>query len=120
MSEVGSRWSEVGQRLEALGLKLKLHFEQSDRKEEIPDTLQRLKASVTEAFESAGNAVKDDAVKADVRETGRLLLDAMSASLAQASENLRDKSAATPPSTATATTPEATEPPAESKPITSE
>lgn len=94
MSDVGSRWSEVGQKIEALGLKLKLHFEQTNRKEEVPDALQRLKTSVTEAFEAAGNAVKDDAVRADVRETGRLLLDAMSASLAKASENLRDKSGA--------------------------
>ena len=86
MSDVGGRWAEVGQRLEAL--------------------------------ESAGNAVKDDAVKSDVRETGRLLLDAMSASLAKASENLRDKSAAPAPSTAAA--PETPETPAESKPITSE
>jgi hypothetical protein len=36
--------------------------------------------------------VKDDAVKADVRETGRLFLDAVSASLAKASETLKDKS----------------------------
>jgi hypothetical protein len=96
MTDVGSRWSEVGERLEALGLKLKLHFEQTDRKEEAPDTFQKLRTSVTEAFDAAGNAVKDDAVKADVRETGRLFLDALSASLAKASENLKDKPTSTP------------------------
>jgi hypothetical protein len=91
MTDLGRRWSEVGERLEALALKLKLHFEQTDRKEEAPDALHKLRTSVTEAFEAAGNAVKDDAVKADVRETGRLFLDAVSASLARASENLKDK-----------------------------
>jgi hypothetical protein len=105
MTDVGSRWSEVGERLEALALKLKLHFEQTDRATEAPDTLQRLRTSVAEAFEAAGNAVRDDAVKADVRETGRLFLDALSASLAKASDSLRDKPASAP------------QPPDEPKPI---
>ena len=74
--------------------------------------MQRLKVSVTEAFEAAGKAVKDDAVKADVRETGRLLLDAMSASLAKASDNLRGPSGAAEPGE--------TKPPADPKPSTSE
>lgn len=90
MTDVSSRWYEVGERLEALGLKLKQHFQQTGREDETADTLQRLRSSVNEAFESAGNAVKDDAVKSDVRETGRLLLDALSASLAKASEKLKD------------------------------
>jgi len=90
MTDVSNRWYEVGERLEALGLKLKLHFQQTGREDETADTLQRLKASVNEAFESAGNAVRDDAVKSDVRETGRLFLDALSASLAKASEKLKD------------------------------
>ena len=93
MTDVGSRWYEVGERLEALGLKLKLHFQQTGREDETADTLQRLRTSVNEAFESAGNAVKDDAVKSDVRETGRLFLDALSASLAAASEKLKDDKA---------------------------
>ena len=72
MTEQSNQWSEVGERLEALALKLKLHFEQTGRREEIPDAVERLRSSVSEAFEAAGNAVRDDAVKADVREAGRL------------------------------------------------
>lgn len=96
MTDVGSRWSEVGERLEALALKLKLHFEQTGRTEEGTEPLQKIKDSVTDAFESAGNAVRDDAVKADVRETGRLFLDALSASLAKAADSLREKTDTTP------------------------
>jgi hypothetical protein len=92
MTDVGSRWSEVGERIEALALKLKLHFEQTGREEDAAhEPLQKIKDSVTDAFEAAGNAVRDDAVKADVRETGRLFLDALSASLAKAAEGLREK-----------------------------
>jgi hypothetical protein len=91
MSDVGSRWSEVGERIEALALKLKLHFQQAGRDEEATDPLGKVKDSVNDAFEAAGNAVRDDAVKADVRETGRLFLDALSASLAKAADSLREK-----------------------------
>ncbi len=102
MSDVGSRWSEVGERIESLALKLKLHFEQTGRAEESTEPLQKLRESVTDAFDAAGNAVRDDAVKADVRETGRLFLDALSASLAKAADHLRDResgdaAAPTPP-----------------------
>jgi hypothetical protein len=118
MTDVGSRWSEVGERLEALALKLKLHFEQTGGTQEAPDALQKLRTSVTEAFEAAGNAVKDDAVKADVRETGRLFLDAVSASLAKASENIKDKSENLKGKTDTA--PSAPTDSIESKPTSSE
>jgi hypothetical protein len=91
MSDVGSRWSEVGERIEALALKLKLHFEQTGRAEESAEPLRKLRESVNDAFDAAGNAVRDDAVKADVRETGRLFLDALSASIAKAADQLRDR-----------------------------
>lgn len=91
MTDVGRRWSEVGERIESLALKLKLHFEQTGRTGEATEPLQKIRDSVTDAFEAAGNAVRDDAVKADVRETGRLFLDALSASLAKAAESLREK-----------------------------
>jgi hypothetical protein len=90
MSEQSSRWSEIGERLEALALKLKLHFEQTDRRDEMPDAIQKLRASVSEAFEAAGNAVRDDAVKADVREAGRLFVDAVSATFSKVSGDLKD------------------------------
>src|SRR5690606_13763586 len=91
MSDLSSRWSEVGERIEALALKLKLHLAQTGRPEEAADPLQKLRDSVTDAFDAAGNAVRDEAVKADVRETGRLFLEALSASLAKAAENLRER-----------------------------
>lgn len=112
MSEQASRWSEVGERLEALALKLKLHFEQTDRQEEMPDTIQKLRNSVTEAFEAAGNAVRDDAVRADVREAGRLFVDAVSVTFAKVSEDLKERAESLKDRTKSAD--EATEPP---KPI---
>jgi hypothetical protein len=92
MAETGQRWSEVGQRLEALAATLKTHFERSGSSAEGADALQRLRAGVEEAVESAGRAVKDDAVRSDVRQAGRAFLDAVSASLDHASTSLKETS----------------------------
>ena len=91
MSEQSSRWSEVGERLEALAHKLKMHFKQTGRPEEGPDAIQKLRNSISDAFEAAGNAVRDDAVRADVREAGRLVAEAMSVTFAKASDELKDR-----------------------------
>ena len=89
MTRPSTHWSEVGEKLEELGAKLKSHFEQTGDAGEMNDALQKLKRGFSEAVESAGNAVRDDRVKADVKEAGRLFVDALSASLAKVSENLR-------------------------------
>jgi hypothetical protein len=91
MSEQSSRWSEVGERLEALALKLKMHFTQTGRVEEGPDAIQKLRNSISEAFEAAGNVVRDDAVRADVREAGRLVAEAVSVTFAKVSDELKDR-----------------------------
>jgi chaperonin cofactor prefoldin len=91
MSEQSNRWSDVGERLEALALKLKLHYEQTGRSEEGPAAVDKLRNSVREAFEATGNAVRDDAVRADVREAGRLFVEAVSATFAKVSEDLKER-----------------------------
>jgi len=82
-------WSELGERLEALALKLKMHLEQSGTSE-VPKTLSTLRVAVSDAFEAAGNAVRDEAVRADIKEAGRLLADAVSTTLARTTGQVRE------------------------------
>jgi DUF1365 family protein len=82
-------WSEISQRLEALGLKLKLHFEQT-RDEEVADAVGRLRRDIEDAFEAAGNAVKDEAVRTDAREVGLLFADAVAATLEKFGSEIRN------------------------------
>jgi hypothetical protein len=84
-----TQWGELSERLEALALKLKLHFEQT-RDGEVPEAVGRLRQGVEDAFEAAGNAVKDEAVRADVREVGRLFADAVTTTMEKVSEDVRD------------------------------
>jgi hypothetical protein len=83
-------WAQLPERLNALALKLKLHFEQS-REGEVGEAISKLRRDVQDAFEAAGNAVHDEAVRADVRDVGRLLADAVAAALNKVSEDLRDR-----------------------------
>jgi hypothetical protein len=92
MTTVRIAWEELGARLEALGLKLKLHYEQS-RDGEVTETIDRLRAGVQDAFDAAGHAMKDEAVRADVREAGRLLAEALATTMEKVGEDLRDAAA---------------------------
>lgn len=82
-------WSEVGQRLESLGLKLKLHFEQT-KDDTGGEALRKLRQDIRNAFEATGNAMHDDAVRTDVREVGLLFADAIAHTLQQAGVQLHD------------------------------
>jgi len=83
-------WASLSERLEALVLKLKLHLEQTGATEGMPQALGELRERMEDAFTAAGNAVKDEAVRADVREVGRLIADAVSTSLSKVSDDVRD------------------------------
>jgi len=88
MKEFKQTWSEVADRLEALGLKLKLHGEQTGATE-MPEALNRLGHSLQEAFEAAGNAFKDEAVREDAREIGRLIAGAVTTTVGKMGDDMR-------------------------------
>ena len=90
-------WKEVAKRAEALGLKLKLHLEQeadeSDDSASPGDTkavLDNLGDRLQDAFDSVGNASKDPAVRADVKEIGTLFKDALSETFSTVSSEVGD------------------------------
>lgn len=82
------RWAELGARLDALGLKLKLHYEQAGG-DGVPRALDDLRDSVREAFTAAGNAIEDDAVRADVQEVGVMIAEAVADGLSTVGADLR-------------------------------
>jgi Flp pilus assembly pilin Flp len=69
-------WTEVSDRLDALTAKLRAHLDPPGANE-LPGALHNLRQAVKDAFDAAGAAVHDDAVRADVREVGQLLGDAL-------------------------------------------
>lgn len=68
--------AEIGSRLEALALALTLHYEQADGAG-APRALDELRDRVEDAFTADGNAIDDEAVRANVREVGVMVADAL-------------------------------------------
>ena len=96
MTNAQQAWKDLGDRLEALGLKLQLHLaEEGDATAAAGDSVRaglvRVGKALEEVFEAIGDAADDDAVRADAKDAGRLLLDAVDATLTEAGEVLRNK-----------------------------
>ena len=91
MSDQAARWQEIANRAEALGLKLKLHMEQAGDDSGGEAALDRFRAATDYAFTAAGNALRDDAVRADVREIGQLMIEAITAAVGHASGEVREQ-----------------------------
>ena len=83
------RWTEIGSRLEALALKLKLHYEQAGG-DGAPRTLDGLRDSIRDAFTATENAVNDEAVRADVREAAVLVAGAVADTLTTVGDDMRE------------------------------
>jgi hypothetical protein len=93
-------WKAVGDEIEGLALKLKLHFEQatSESAQEMKTAAEAVIDSVGTAFDGLHAAVKDPAVKQDIKDAAMDLRDAVANALAQLSARLdaaADKTAAT-------------------------
>jgi len=82
MSDITDAWEDVGGKLEALGLKLKLHAEQELSRENtaFKDGVDAITSSVKQAFDAVGDAFDDEAVRDDARAAADSLKEAIEAS----------------------------------------
>jgi ElaB/YqjD/DUF883 family membrane-anchored ribosome-binding protein len=96
MEQAQESWKALGSRVEALGLKLKLHFEQGEGEAgeaatTLKENLEKVGDALEHVFEGLGAAASDDAIKEDAKEAGRLLLEAVNTTFTEASDELRDR-----------------------------
>lgn len=81
-------WEAVADRLEALGLKLKLHFEQAAPEgrtaERVGAAMGELGAAIETAFSAIGAAVEDPAVRDDAGKLAAALGNALADTFAEA------------------------------------
>ena len=90
VTNIATSWDEVGSKLNGLGLKLKLHIEQSSADDhDVTDALHALASSVEAAFDGLLKAAKDPAIKEDVRDVGSALSQAISKTLSEVGNDLR-------------------------------
>ena len=79
MTDTRDAWAAVGDRLSALGLKLKLHAEEELSDDDVTEKsgFERIEAVVSETFDALEDAYEDEAVREDVREAGRAFIEAL-------------------------------------------
>jgi hypothetical protein len=84
-------WDEVGERIAALALKLKLHAEEelADRDLTVEQVVDRITAAASSAADAFGDACKDEAVRQDLRDAGRAIADAVRSSIDDARARVR-------------------------------
>jgi len=94
MTPAQDSWREVGQILDGLGLKLKVHFEKAQSElegERVRDAVEAAGAGVQQAFDALGEAVRDPAIKDDVRKAAASLSDAVSNTFAEIGAQFRGR-----------------------------
>ena len=89
-------WAALGDQLEALGLKLKLHVEQEagaagDTTNTIKESFERVGDALTNVFEGLDDAIADESVRNDAKQAGRLLLEAVNTTFSSVANELSDK-----------------------------
>ena len=94
MTDARASWNDVGTELNELGLKLQLHFEQAaaeGREDEakVKEALQAIGDAVEQAFGALGAVARDDAVRDDVKDVGRSVVDALDATFSELGERFR-------------------------------
>lgn len=84
MSGPQESWKDVADKVESLGLKLKMHLEQEadgattePQEGDTKAAFDDLGRQIQDAFDSFGNAAKDPAIHADVKDIGNMLKDAL-------------------------------------------
>lgn len=114
MTDANDPWKAVRSKTESLGLKLKLHLEQEVKQAEgVADdqptddgtassaddgagrsdaraAIEDLASKVADAFDAVGDAAKDAAVRADVKDIGNLLKDALADTFTSVSSDVGD------------------------------
>lgn len=100
MTDSKQAWNDVGDRLEALALKLKLNLQQEtsehrehdeEHEEELLGALDRLGEAFEDVFEAAENAAKDEGIRSDVSAVARNTIDALSATFGELTDEIRKR-----------------------------
>lgn len=100
MAEARGPWNDVGDRLGALALKLKLHAQEElseERRAEARSAFERFGTTIQGAIDGLGDAVRDPAVKEDAKAAGEALSTAVSATVEEVRKAFRPPPSTDPP-----------------------
>lgn len=85
-------FNDAADRLSALALKLKMHFEEErdgETREAMKDAFNRFGAAIEDAVKAVGDAAKDEGVRNDAKEAARSVGDAFMTVFSQVGNEIR-------------------------------
>lgn len=96
MSKQTTKWEQVSHRFEALGDRLRSHFEQvgsqsAEERKALEHVMRLLSSTVEDGFTSAGRAVRDPAVRQDLADLATAVRDALTATVEDAGTQVRER-----------------------------
>ncbi|MFZ4584405.1 MAG: hypothetical protein ACOYNI_04180 [Acidimicrobiia bacterium] len=90
-SNARQSWNDVGDRMAALGLKLKLHLESgSDAETEARAAFEHLGDAIRDSLDAVARAAKDPAIHADLHDAGTSLADALASTFTELGSGIRN------------------------------
>lgn len=94
MSDTRTAWAEVGDRLSALCLQLKLHAQEELSDDDVREKVgfDKLQAVINETVDAIGDAYEDEAVRTNAKEMARAFVGALEAAMRDARNRIRASS----------------------------
>lgn len=93
MADTTDAWERASDRLAALALKLKLHAQEEWSDADLGSKVgfDKLRTAVDEAMDAIEAAYEDEGVRADAREAGQAVVDAIDTTIRTVQERLRSQ-----------------------------
>ncbi|MCB1010587.1 MAG: hypothetical protein H6517_01185 [Microthrixaceae bacterium] len=100
MTDTKQAWDQVGDRLEALALKAKLHLlqetseheaEDAEHRGELVGALDRLGEAFEDVFEAVENAAHDEGIRSDIAEAATATGEALGVTFGEIASGLRER-----------------------------
>jgi len=96
MDESKAAWDQVGERFTELGQRLKHQYEAraafgDEERAKVDDALQKLTNALDATFTTIGDTMRDDDVKAQLKETATSFANAVTTTFHELSEDLKGR-----------------------------
>ncbi|HTL85674.1 MAG TPA: hypothetical protein VL856_10855 [Acidimicrobiia bacterium] len=90
MSDPKAKWDEVGDQFNALGRRMKEHYdEHAAPKDEVHDALRQIADALDNGFTALGDSLRDPSIRDDLKRAGNSIGDAIAATFETVASEIR-------------------------------
>ena len=90
MSDPKAKWDEVGEQFNALGRRMKEHYDENAApKEDVHDALRQIADALDNGFTALGESLRDPGIRDDLKRTGNSIGDAIASTFETVASEIR-------------------------------